>query len=136
MQQQKTHKISFLSKMNKNRKSLLVSYLFSFILHCDVFSPFKPIRSREHSKTWAFFDVTRKTTRGISPFIINGACFIVFQLHTRETWLKQARTVKQGEEPYKLVKGRPKRVSKCWQFSATIELFRDSSCLTFSVSRF
>ena len=34
-----------------------------------------------------------------------------FQLHTRETWMKQARVVKAGEIPYKIVKGRPKRVS-------------------------
>eukprot|EP00794_Sanderia_malayensis_P006145 gene6145-6851_t len=30
-------------------------------------------------------------------------------LHTRENWLKEARVVKQGENAYKIVKGRPKR---------------------------
>ena len=33
------------------------------------------------------------------------------QLHTRENWLKEARVVKQGEKAYKIVRGRPKRVS-------------------------
>ncbi|XP_065912771.1 DNA repair protein complementing XP-C cells-like [Dysidea avara] len=33
----------------------------------------------------------------------------VHTLHTRETWLKQARVVKKGEEAYKSVKARPKR---------------------------
>nr|AER00320.2 xeroderma pigmentosum group C [Hydra vulgaris] len=31
------------------------------------------------------------------------------ELHTRETWMKQAKVVKPGEIPYKVVKGRPKR---------------------------
>lgn len=30
-----------------------------------------------------------------------------FQLHSRETWLKEARQIKMGQEPYKLVKRRP-----------------------------
>jgi len=30
-------------------------------------------------------------------------------LHTRENWLKEARVVKQGENAYKIVRGRPKR---------------------------
>ena len=29
-------------------------------------------------------------------------------LHARETWIKQARVVKEGETPYKIVKARPK----------------------------
>ncbi|KAF0307456.1 DNA repair protein complementing XP-C cells [Amphibalanus amphitrite] len=29
-------------------------------------------------------------------------------LHSRETWIKQARVVKEGEKPYKIVKARPK----------------------------
>ena len=29
-------------------------------------------------------------------------------LHSRETWIKQARVVKDGEKPYKIVKARPK----------------------------
>ncbi|XP_057296915.1 DNA repair protein complementing XP-C cells homolog isoform X2 [Hydractinia symbiolongicarpus] len=33
----------------------------------------------------------------------------VHQLHTRETWMKEARVVKAGEQAYKIVKGRPKR---------------------------
>ena len=33
------------------------------------------------------------------------------QLHTRETWLKEGRVVRVGEQPYKMVKARPKRVS-------------------------
>ena len=37
--------------------------------------------------------------------------YLFFQLHTRETWLKQARCIKKGEEAYKMVKGRPKRVT-------------------------
>ncbi|XP_054736573.1 DNA repair protein complementing XP-C cells homolog isoform X1 [Anastrepha obliqua] len=32
----------------------------------------------------------------------------VHTLHSREIWLKQARTVKLGEQPYKIVKARPK----------------------------
>ena len=36
----------------------------------------------------------------------------VHTLHTRETWLKQARIVKRGEEAYKSVKARPKRGQK------------------------
>ncbi|XP_037827863.1 DNA repair protein complementing XP-C cells homolog isoform X1 [Lucilia sericata] len=32
----------------------------------------------------------------------------VHTLHSREIWLKQARTVKLGEKPYKIVKARPK----------------------------
>ena len=36
----------------------------------------------------------------------------VHTLHTRETWLKQARVVKKGEEAYKSVKARPKRGQK------------------------
>lgn len=36
----------------------------------------------------------------------------VHTLHTRETWLKQGRVVKQGEEAYMSVKARPKRGQK------------------------
>ena len=36
----------------------------------------------------------------------------VHTLHTRETWLKQGRVVKQGEEAYMSVKARPKRGRK------------------------
>ena len=36
----------------------------------------------------------------------------VHTLHTRETWLKQGRIVKQGEEAYMSVKARPKRGQK------------------------
>lgn len=32
----------------------------------------------------------------------------VHTLHSREIWLKQARVVKLGEKPYKIVKARPK----------------------------
>ncbi|KAL9915199.1 DNA repair protein complementing XP-C cells homolog isoform 1-T1 [Glossina fuscipes fuscipes] len=32
----------------------------------------------------------------------------VYTLHSREIWLKQARVVKLGEKPYKIVKARPK----------------------------
>lgn len=32
----------------------------------------------------------------------------VHQLHSRETWLKEARVVRIGEQPYKIVKARPK----------------------------
>lgn len=32
----------------------------------------------------------------------------VHQLHARETWMKEGRNVKVGEEPYKMVKSRPK----------------------------
>lgn len=32
-------------------------------------------------------------------------------LHSRQTWLKYARVVKPFEKPYKIVKGRLKRVS-------------------------
>lgn len=32
----------------------------------------------------------------------------VHKLHSREIWVKQARVVKPGQEPYKIVKARPK----------------------------
>ena len=32
----------------------------------------------------------------------------ILQLHSRETWLKEAMQIKLGEEPYKYVKPRPK----------------------------
>lgn len=32
----------------------------------------------------------------------------VYICHSRETWLKEAKVVKLGEEPYKIVKARPK----------------------------
>ncbi|XP_076334158.1 DNA repair protein complementing XP-C cells homolog isoform X2 [Tachypleus tridentatus] len=32
----------------------------------------------------------------------------VHTLHSRETWMKEARVVRIGEQPYKIVKGRPK----------------------------
>lgn len=32
----------------------------------------------------------------------------VHTLHSREIWVKQARTVRPKEEPYKIVKARPK----------------------------
>lgn len=35
----------------------------------------------------------------------------VHTLHTRETWLKEGRVVRRGEEPYKVVKARKKKVS-------------------------
>lgn len=40
----------------------------------------------------------------------------VHTLHSREIWVKQARTVKPAENPYKIVKARPKwdRVSVCF----------------------
>ncbi|KAK9496877.1 hypothetical protein O3M35_012904 [Rhynocoris fuscipes] len=33
----------------------------------------------------------------------------VVELHTKEGWMKQAKVIKAGEEPYKIVKARPKR---------------------------
>ncbi|XP_072026463.1 DNA repair protein complementing XP-C cells homolog [Amphiura filiformis] len=33
----------------------------------------------------------------------------VHELHTRQTWLKEAKSVRIGEKPYKMVKARPKR---------------------------
>ncbi|CAL8281906.1 unnamed protein product, partial [Merluccius merluccius] len=36
----------------------------------------------------------------------------VHQLHSRDTWLKEARTVRLGEEPYKMVKGFSNRSRK------------------------
>lgn len=32
----------------------------------------------------------------------------IMELHTRETWIKEAKAVRKGEEPYKIVKARPK----------------------------
>lgn len=32
----------------------------------------------------------------------------VYVCHSRDIWLKEAKVVKPGEEPYKIVKGRPK----------------------------
>ena len=39
----------------------------------------------------------------------------MYNLHSRDTWLKEAKTVKVEEEPYKIVEARPKwdRVSVC-----------------------
>ncbi|XP_018327473.1 DNA repair protein complementing XP-C cells homolog [Agrilus planipennis] len=34
--------------------------------------------------------------------------YCVYTLHSREIWLKQAKVVKRGEKPYKIVKARPK----------------------------
>lgn len=45
-------------------------------------------------------------------------------LHTREKWLNEALVVKQGEKPYKIVKGRPKRNQPIHERdSVTIDLF-------------
>lgn len=48
----------------------------------------------------------------------------VHVLHSRELWVKQARVVKPGETPYKIVKARPKweRVRKCHVVFETLEL--------------
>ncbi|XP_065176536.1 DNA repair protein complementing XP-C cells-like isoform X2 [Sycon ciliatum] len=51
-------------------------------------------------------------------FIKNEAIYprsAVHTLHTRETWMKDARSVKEGEEPYKMVKARPKRSTPAHQ---------------------
>lgn len=32
----------------------------------------------------------------------------VYNLHTRELWMREAKVVRIGEKPYKVVKGRPK----------------------------
>jgi len=48
----------------------------------------------------------------------------VHLLHTREKWLNEALVVKQGEKPYKIVKGRPKRNQPIHERdSVTIDLF-------------
>lgn len=48
----------------------------------------------------------------------------VHLLHTREKWLNEALVVKQGEKPYKVVKGRPKRNQPIHERdSVTIDLF-------------
>ena len=44
-------------------------------------------------------------------FVMMCLCVYTFQLHTRETWLKEGRVVRVGEQAYKMVKARPKRVS-------------------------
>jgi xeroderma pigmentosum group C-complementing protein len=46
-------------------------------------------------------------------------------LHSRETWLRSARTVKIGETAYKLVTSRPKwdKYSKTWKRDLPLELF-------------
>ncbi|KAI1893019.1 hypothetical protein AGOR_G00139570 [Albula goreensis] len=41
----------------------------------------------------------------------------VHTLHSRDTWLKEARTVRLGEEPYKMVKGFSNRARKARQAS-------------------
>lgn len=33
---------------------------------------------------------------------------VVHTLHSRELWIKQAKVVRVGEKPYKIVKARPK----------------------------
>ncbi|XP_054904591.1 DNA repair protein complementing XP-C cells isoform X2 [Poeciliopsis prolifica] len=43
----------------------------------------------------------------------------VHTLHSRETWLKEARTVRLGEEPYKMVKGFSNRSRKARMMSET-----------------
>jgi xeroderma pigmentosum group C-complementing protein len=48
----------------------------------------------------------------------------VFTLHTRETWLKEGRVVKKDEEPYKVVKARPKKGQLSLEREAsTVEVF-------------
>lgn len=47
----------------------------------------------------------------------------VVQLHSRETWLKEARVVKVGEEPYKIVKARPKWDRVCNHFLSLLFYF-------------
>jgi len=43
------------------------------------------------------------------PLEIKYTCeFTSLQLHSRETWLKEARQIKLGAQPYKMVKPRPK----------------------------
>lgn len=44
-------------------------------------------------------------------FVRNEAVYsreCVYVLHSRDIWLKHAKTVKPGEKPYKIVKARPK----------------------------
>lgn len=49
----------------------------------------------------------------------------VHTLHSREIWVKQARTVKLGEKPYKIVKARPKwdRMLNQMQEALPLEIF-------------
>ncbi|GIX91651.1 DNA repair protein complementing XP-C cells homolog [Caerostris extrusa] len=49
----------------------------------------------------------------------------VCQLHSRETWLKEARTVRIGEEPYKIVKARPKwdKIAGVFRTDLPLEIF-------------
>jgi xeroderma pigmentosum group C-complementing protein len=48
----------------------------------------------------------------------------VFTLHTRETWLKEGRVVKKDEQPYKVVKARPKKgQSSLERETSTVEVF-------------
>lgn len=37
----------------------------------------------------------------------------VVELHAREAWIKEAKVVRLGEEPYKVVKARPKWDKVC-----------------------
>ncbi|GFS91514.1 DNA repair protein complementing XP-C cells homolog [Nephila pilipes] len=49
----------------------------------------------------------------------------VCQLHSRETWVKEARVVRIGEEPYKIVKARPKwdKIAGVLRTDLPLELF-------------
>ncbi|GFW30912.1 DNA repair protein complementing XP-C cells homolog [Trichonephila clavipes] len=49
----------------------------------------------------------------------------VCQLHSRETWLKEARVVRIGEEPYKIVKARPKwdKIAGVMRTDLPLEIF-------------
>ena len=68
-------------------------------------------------------------TSKIFVFIPNLLKFVdaVLQLHTRENWLKEARVVKQGEEAYKIVRGRPKRV--CYSPLLMYNIILKPSCI-------
>ncbi|XP_042904947.1 DNA repair protein complementing XP-C cells homolog [Parasteatoda tepidariorum] len=49
----------------------------------------------------------------------------VCKLHSRETWVKEARVVRAGEEPYKIVKARPKwdRIAGVMRTDLPLEVF-------------
>ncbi|XP_071453015.1 DNA repair protein complementing XP-C cells [Hetaerina americana] len=49
----------------------------------------------------------------------------VHQLHSRETWIKEAKSVRLGEQPYKIVKARPKydKMSGKFVTDLPLELF-------------
>ena len=70
----------------------------------------EPVYARECVRT-----VRTKYLPLILVYTVFMILLILVQLHTRETWLKEGRVVRRGEEAYNVVKARPKKVCH-WVF--------------------